>query len=91
VLPPGPPSGTAGQGGQPPGNSGATPTGLLQLAGVGLDMAAAHSQQPDADPGALRVEVAKIGQVGGARTVAVAEEELSNQPLVGLRIGKPSL
>jgi hypothetical protein len=54
-------------------------------------MAAAHSQQPDTDPGAPGVEVAKIGQVGGARTVTVAEEEMSNQPLVGLRIGKQSL
>jgi hypothetical protein len=48
----------AGQGGQPPGNSGAAPAGLLQLADVGLDVAAVHSQQLDADPGTPGVEVA---------------------------------
>ena len=48
----------AGQGGQPPGNSGATPVGLLQCVDVGLDVAAVGSQQPDADPRTPGVEVA---------------------------------
>lgn len=48
----------AGQGGQPPGNSGATPAGLFQCADVGLDVAALGSQQPDADPGTPGVDVA---------------------------------
>jgi hypothetical protein len=81
----------AGQGGQPPGNSGTATAGLLELADVGLDVATVRSQQPNADPGAPGVEVAEVGQVGGARTVAVAEEEPSSQPLVGLGIEEQSL
>jgi hypothetical protein len=75
-----------GQGGQPPGHGGATSAGLLQLAHVGLDVSAVHTQQPDAGPGAPGPEVAQVGLVGGARAVTVAEEELSDQALVGLPI-----
>jgi hypothetical protein len=48
----------AGQGGQPTGDGGAAPAGLLQCAGVGLDVAALDSQQSDAVPGTPGVEVA---------------------------------
>ena len=57
----------------------ATATRLLQLAGVGLDVAAAHIQQPDADPDAPGTKVSQVGPVGGARAVTVAEEESGDQ------------
>ena len=74
----------AGQSRQPPSHGGATSAGLLQLAHVGLDVSAVHTQQPDAGPGAPGPEVTQAGLVGGARAVTVAEEELSDQALVGL-------
>lgn len=49
-------------------------------------MSAVHTQQPDAGPGAPGPEVAQVGLVSGARAVTVAEEELSDQALVGLPI-----
>jgi hypothetical protein len=80
-----------GQGGQPSGQGGATATRLLQLAGVGLDVAAAHIQQPDADPDAPGTKVSQVGRVGGARAVTVAEEESGDQVLVGLPLSEQSL
>ena len=59
-------------------------------AGKGVVAGRGGRQQPNADPGAPGVEVAEVGQVGGARTVAVAEEEPSSQPLVGLGIEEQS-
>ena len=41
-----------------------------------------YTHQPDADPGAPGIEVAHIGQVGGARAVTVAEEESGEQVLI---------
>jgi hypothetical protein len=76
----------AGQSRQPPSHGGATSAGLLQLAHVGLDVSAVHTQQPDAGPGAPGPEVAQVGLVGGARVVTVAEKESSDQALVGLPI-----
>jgi hypothetical protein len=47
----------ASQGGQPPGQSGAAPAGLLELADVTLDMDAADFRQPNADVSAPGAEV----------------------------------
>jgi hypothetical protein len=75
-----------GQSGQPSGQGGATAASLLQLADVGLDVATVHSQQPDTDLCAPGAEVSQVGQVGGARVVSVAEQELVDQALARLAI-----
>jgi hypothetical protein len=71
-----------GQSGQPPSQGGATAASPLQLADVGLDVAAAHRVQPAlvvpvADRGAQRVQV------------AVERRRRSSAPVTGEPAGEP--
>jgi hypothetical protein len=76
----------AAQGSQSPGHGGSTTAGLLQLADIGLDVASVYAHQPDVGPGAPGMEVAHVGQVGGAGAVTVTGEESASRCSSGVPI-----